>query len=58
MLVAHSREAPKEVRIFLDETDIDGLIRMRLLKEDQRQDAEALQTAVTGLVYRVQEDLA
>jgi hypothetical protein len=34
------------------------LIRMRLLKEDQRQNVEALQTAVLGLVYRVQEDLA
>jgi hypothetical protein len=42
----------------LDDTDIDALIRMGLLKEHQRQDAEALQTAVTGLVYRVQEDLA
>jgi hypothetical protein len=33
---------------------------MRLLKEigDQRQDVEALQTAVLGLVYRAQEDLA
>jgi hypothetical protein len=31
---------------------------MRLLKEDQRQDVEALQTAVLGLVYRVQEDVA
>jgi hypothetical protein len=30
----------------------------RLRKEDEGQDAEALQTAVTGLVYRVQEDLA
>ena len=29
--------------------------RMRLLKEDQRQDAEALQTAVLGLVYRALE---
>jgi hypothetical protein len=42
----------------LDETDIDALIRMRLLKADQRQDVEALQTAVLGLVYRAQEDLA
>ena len=50
--------APSEVRILLDETDIDALIRMKLLKEDQRQDVEALQTAVLGLVYRVQEDLA
>jgi hypothetical protein len=31
---------------------------MRLLKADQRQDVEALQTAVLGLVYRAQEDLA
>jgi hypothetical protein len=48
----------RSVRIRLDETDIDALIRMRLLKEDQRQDVEALQTAVLGLVYRAQEDLA
>jgi hypothetical protein len=31
---------------------------MRLLKEDQRQDAEALQTAVLDLVYRALEDVA
>jgi hypothetical protein len=37
------------------ETDIDG---MRLLKEDQRQDVEALQTAVLGLLYRAEDDLA
>jgi hypothetical protein len=30
----------------------------RLLKEDERQDVEALQTAVTGLLYRAEEDLA
>ena len=46
------------VRIALHVTDIDALIRMRLLKEDQRQDVEALQTAVLGLVYRVQEGVA
>jgi hypothetical protein len=28
------------------------------IKGDQRQDAEALQTAVLGLVYRAQEDAA
>jgi hypothetical protein len=50
------RRGLRSVRILLDETDIDALIRMRLLKEDQRQDVEALQTAVLGLVYRVQED--
>jgi hypothetical protein len=42
----------------LDQTDIDALIRMRLLKEDQRHDPEALQTAVTGLLYRAEDDLA
>jgi hypothetical protein len=52
------RRGLRSVRILLDETDIDALIRMRLLKEDQRQDVEALQTAVLGLVYRVQEDVA
>jgi hypothetical protein len=52
------RQGLRSVRILLDETDIDALIRMRLLKEDQRQNAEALQTAVLGLVYRVQEDVA
>ena len=52
------RRGLRSVRIRLDETDIDALIRMRLLKADQRQDVEALQTAVLGLVYRVQEDVA
>jgi hypothetical protein len=31
------RQGLRSVRILLDETDIDALIRMRLLKEDQRQ---------------------
>jgi hypothetical protein len=44
--------------VVLHETDIDALIRMGLLKEDQRQDVEALQTAVLGLLYRAEEDLA
>jgi hypothetical protein len=52
------RQGLRSVRILLDETDIDALIRMRLLKEDQRQDVEALQTAVLGFVYRAEEDLA
>ena len=47
----------RSVRILLDETDCDALIRMGLLKEDQRHDVEALQTAVTGLLYRAEEDL-
>ena len=51
------RQGLRPVRILLDETDCDALIRMRLLKEDQRQDPEALQTAVLGLLYRAEEDL-
>ena len=42
----------------MDETDIDALIRMRLLKQDERQDVQALQTAVLGLLYRAEDDLA
>ena len=52
------RQGLRYVRIQLHVTDIDALIRMRLLKEDERQDVEALQTAVLSLVYRAQEDLA
>ena len=52
------RQGLRSVRIRLHETDIDALIRLRLLKEDQRQDVEALQTAVLGLLYRAEEDLA
>jgi len=44
------------VRIPLHVTEIDDLIRMRLLKEEERHDAEALQTAVLSLVYRGLED--
>jgi len=51
------RQGLRPVRILVDENDIDALIRMRLLKEDQRQDPEALQTAVLGLLYRAEEDL-
>ena len=54
----HRRQGLRSVRILLDQPDIDALIRLKLLKKDQRQDVEALQTAVTGLVYRVQENLA
>ena len=51
------RQGLRPVRILVDENDIDALIRMRLLKEDQRQDPEALQTAVLGLLYRAEEGL-
>jgi hypothetical protein len=51
------RQGLRPVRILLDETDVDAFIRLRLLKEDQRQDEEALRTAVMTLVYRAEEDL-
>jgi hypothetical protein len=46
------REGVQYVRIPLHVTEIDDLIRRRLLKEEQRQDVEALQAVVLGLVYR------
>ena len=52
------RQGLRPVRILLDETDVDAFIRLGLLKEDQRQDEEALRTAVMSLVYRAEEDLA
>ena len=52
------KQGLRSVRTLLDEMDIDALIRMRLLKEDQRQDPKALQKAVLGLLYRAEEDLA
>ena len=52
------KQGLKPVRIMVDEMDIDALIRMGLLKEDQRQDPKALQKAVLRLLYRAEEDLA
>ena len=52
------KQGLRSVRILLDEMDVDALIRLRLLKEDERQDVKALQSAVTGLLYRAEEGLA
>jgi hypothetical protein len=52
------KQGLRYIPIPLHETDIDALIRMRLLKEDQRQDVEALQTAVLALLYRAEDDFA
>ena len=51
------RQGQRSVRIPLHETDCDVLIRMGLLKEDQRQDPKALQKALLGLLYRAEQDL-
>ena len=53
----HRREGQRSVRIPLYETDCDVLIRMGLLKEDQRDDHKALQKALLGLLYRAEQDL-
>ena len=47
------REGTYTVRAYLDPPQIDGLIRLRLLRREQRQDAQALQTAVMALIYKV-----
>jgi hypothetical protein len=50
------RQGLQCVRIELHVTEIEDLIRIGLLKEEQRQDPEAVQAAVTGLVYQALED--
>ena len=54
----HRRLGLRSVRILLDDTDIDALIRMKLLKKDQRQDVKALQKALLGLLYQAEENRA
>jgi len=39
-------------------TEIDDLVRVGLLKDEQRQNSESLQAVVLGLVYRLSEDAA
>jgi hypothetical protein len=46
------------LRIPLHVTDIDAFVRLGLLKEEERQDEEALRAAVMSLVYRAGEGLA
>jgi hypothetical protein len=50
------RRGMQYVRIALHVTEIDTLIHMGLLTEEQRQDADALQTAILAIVYRALED--
>ena len=51
------REGSFFVRVQLDPPEIDGLVRRKLLRPGQRQDPEALQVAVQGLVYQVLEGM-
>ena len=50
------RSGMRYVRISLLVTEIDDLIRLGHLQQEQREDAEALQTAVLTLVYRVLDE--
>jgi len=45
------------VRISLDVTDIDDLIRLGHLPEEGRENAEALETAVLSLLYRAFDEV-
>jgi len=45
------RQRLRYIPIPLHVTDIDGLIRIGRLKEDQREDVDALRAAVLTLVY-------
>ena len=51
------REGSFIVPVHLDQPDIDGLVRRKFLRPGQRQDTEALQVAVQGLVYQVLEGM-
>jgi hypothetical protein len=52
------RQRLRYISIALHVTEIDALIRMRLLKEEERQDVDALRAAVLTLVYRAVEGRA
>jgi hypothetical protein len=45
------RQGLRYVRIELHVTEIDELIRLRLLKEEERHNPELIQSAVQGLLY-------
>jgi len=49
------RQRLRYISIPLHVTDIDGLIRIGRLKEDQREDVDALRAAVLTLVYLAAE---
>ena len=51
------REGLFIVPVHLDQPDIDGLVRRKLLRPGQRRDTEALQVAVRGLIYQVLEGM-
>jgi len=50
------RDKMRYVRVPLHVSEIDDLIRLRFLKEEDREDDEKLQAAVLGLLYWVLDD--
>jgi hypothetical protein len=52
----HRREGMQYVRIPLCATEVQDLIWMGRLDEDQRHDAEAIQTAVLGLFHSAMDE--
>ena len=50
------REGTHYVRIPLESSEIDGLIRLKVLPKEHREDADALQAAVLTLVYQALEE--
>lgn len=45
------RYGPWNVTVPLSDTDIDGLVRLKMLQQNERQDLVALQAAVMGVLY-------
>jgi hypothetical protein len=50
------REGTRYVRIALDNSEIDGLIRLKVLPKEHREDADALQAAVLTIVYQALDE--
>ena len=50
------REGIRLVRIPLQVTNIDDLVKLGLLKQDERQNEEALRAAVLGLLHQAVEE--
>ena len=50
------RQRVRLVRIPLQVTNIDDLVQLGLLKQDERQNEEALRAAVLGLLHHVLDD--
>ena len=49
------REGMRYVQIPLHKSEVEDLIRLRLLQREQREDAQALQAAVLTIVYQALE---